>query len=88
VKSAYTSGELFHFVGRPFPDDDEANYQTLLKVLRSGCVSHPPHRPDWGIVSHHIDFTKRLIDEELKADKLPRANNRSVQNSEQPSNAA
>jgi hypothetical protein len=65
VKSAYTSGELFHFVGRLFSDDDEANYQTLLKVLRSGCVSHPPHRPDWGIVSHHIDFTKRLIDEEL-----------------------
>jgi len=65
VKSTYTSSELFHFVGRQFPDDDEANYQTLLKVLGTGCVSHPPHRPDWGMVSHHIDFTKRLIDGNL-----------------------
>jgi hypothetical protein len=65
VKSTYTSNELFHFVGRRSPDDDEANYQILLKVLRKGSVSHPPHGRDRGIVSHNIDFTKRLIAGEL-----------------------
>jgi hypothetical protein len=65
VKSTYTSNELFHFVGSRSPCDDEANYQTLLKVLHSGCVSHSPHQPDRGIVAHHIDFTKRLIAGEL-----------------------
>jgi abortive phage resistance protein AbiGi (putative antitoxin) len=65
VKSTYTSDELFHFVGRRSPGDDEANYQTLLKILRVGCVSHPPHGRDWGIVSTKLDLTRRLISGEL-----------------------
>lgn len=49
----YTSDELFHFVGHSSPTDDEWNYQTLVKILRVGCVSHPPHKiePDWGSVT-------------------------------------
>jgi Putative abortive phage resistance protein AbiGi, antitoxin len=39
----YTSSELFHLVGRASPEDHDANYQTLLKVLDSRQVSHPPH---------------------------------------------
>jgi hypothetical protein len=65
MKSTYTSDELFHFVGRRAPGDHEANYKTLLKVLRSGCVSHPPHGEDWGIVSTKLDLTRRLISGEL-----------------------
>ena len=42
-KNSYTSNELFHLVGHKKPDDDELNYQVLCKVLRSGCVSRPPH---------------------------------------------
>ena len=41
----YTSTELFHFVGRSHPDDDEANYATLLKVLDDGWVSYAPDFP-------------------------------------------
>jgi len=65
MKSTYTSDELFHFVGRRAPRDHEANYQTLLKVLRTERVSHPPHGTDWGIVSPNLDLTRRLISEEL-----------------------
>jgi len=44
---------------------DEANYQTLLKVLRSGRIAHSPNVPEWGIVSHNVDFTKHLINGQL-----------------------
>jgi hypothetical protein len=43
MKQPYTSRELFHFVGRAAPEDDERNCETLLKVLRSRCISFPPH---------------------------------------------
>jgi hypothetical protein len=61
----YVSDELFHFVGRKNPLDHEKNYQTLLKLLDSKCVSHPPHNPN--ISSHKITFNwdKNLLTEEL-----------------------
>lgn len=43
MKNQYISAELTHLVGRPHPNDHEANYQILLKVLVEKCVSHPPH---------------------------------------------
>ena len=61
MQSTYTSDELFHFVGRRAPGDHEANYQTLLKVLRGGCVSHPPHGRDSGIVSVNVNLARELI---------------------------
>jgi hypothetical protein len=61
----YISNELFHFVGRKEPQNDEANYQTLLKVLKDGCVSHPPHTGDWGKFQLIINPKGGLLSEEL-----------------------
>jgi hypothetical protein len=63
--SPYTSGELFHFIGRKCPTDDEANYQTLLKVLNARCVSYWPHVPNWGETQFIIRWDRNLLNEEL-----------------------
>jgi abortive phage resistance protein AbiGi (putative antitoxin) len=42
-QNRYTSFELYHLVGRNCPTDHDTNYSTLLKVLDSGQISHPPH---------------------------------------------
>lgn len=39
----YISDELTHFVGRSAPDDLAAQYAVLLKIIRSGWLTHPPH---------------------------------------------
>jgi hypothetical protein len=65
LRSGYTSDELFHLVGRCHPTDHEANYDTLLKVLADGCISHPPHRPDWGTVSYVLDMNESLTSGKL-----------------------
>lgn len=61
----YISNELFHLVGRSHPTDHEANYQTLLKVINSSCVSHPPHNPH--VYEHRIAYNweSSLFSEEL-----------------------
>jgi len=61
----YTSNELFHFVGRNQPEKHDTNYQTLLTVLDSGCVSHWPHTRDWGSVQLTINPAGSLLNEEL-----------------------
>ena len=61
----YFSNELFHFVGKSAPQDDERNFKTLKSILSSGYVSHPPHRPGPGETTVHIDLTKELSTEEL-----------------------
>jgi hypothetical protein len=45
--------------------DHEANYQTILKILDSACVSHPPHNPHF--YAHQIAFNwdKSIFSEEL-----------------------
>src|SRR5256885_666329 len=65
MKSTYTSTELYHFVGYRAPNDHEANYQILLKILRQRCVSHPPHLSGWGNVTVTIDLTRPLISEKM-----------------------
>ncbi len=65
MDSGYTSNELFHFVGRRDPRDHQGNYQTLLKVIRAGCVSHPPHEPGWETVKLKINPERSLASEEL-----------------------
>lgn len=51
MNTPYTSDELFHFVGFGSAENDEKNYQTLLKILRDGWVSYWPHNSDWEEVS-------------------------------------
>ena len=59
------SNELFHFVGHSGPKDDEANYEILLKILNAKCVSHPPHRNDWGDFGFTVNMEKSLVRGEL-----------------------
>jgi hypothetical protein len=61
----YVSDELFHFVGKRNPLDHETNYQTLLKVLDSRCVSHPPHNPDISQYNISFNWDKILLTEEM-----------------------
>lgn len=61
----YISNELFHFFGRSCPDEHEANYDLLKRVLGRGCISHKPHDDNWGAVSYALDLSKRLAFEEL-----------------------
>src|SRR4051812_5389252 len=65
MSSRYISNELFHFVGRSHPTDHETNYQILLKVLDSRCISHPPHNSDWGAHQITINWDKSIFTEEL-----------------------
>jgi Putative abortive phage resistance protein AbiGi, antitoxin len=43
-RQRYVSKELTHFVGRSLPSDEE-RYALLVKILREGWLTHPPHQP-------------------------------------------
>lgn len=61
----FFSNELFHFVGRSDPQNHEANFAVLEKILSSKCVSHPPHEPGWSTTSIHINWVETLSTEKL-----------------------
>jgi hypothetical protein len=63
----YISNELFHFVGRSNPTDHKANYQVLLKVLDSRCISHPPHTPGANAHRITINWGENIFSEKLVA---------------------
>lgn len=65
VESKYVSDELFHFVGRPSPSEDESNYQTLKKIINSCCISHAPHDDNFGATTYPINWGSRLETEQL-----------------------
>ncbi|MFB4202628.1 hypothetical protein KBTX_01671 [wastewater metagenome] len=65
MTTQYASDELFHFVGHSSPQDDEENYRRLGLVLRSGCISHPPHDGSWGQTGYTATWDNRLETEEL-----------------------
>jgi hypothetical protein len=56
VDQRYTSSELWHFVGRAAPDDDDRNYATLKAILAAGCVSHPPHNRGQGTTGYSYNI--------------------------------
>jgi len=64
---ACISDELFHFVGRSNPDDHEANFKMLCRVLDGGTISHPPHDGTWGQTSYSVDWAGLLRSETLIA---------------------
>jgi hypothetical protein len=53
--TACISDELFHFVGRANPNDHEANFKMLCRVLEGRTISHPPHDGTWGQTSITVD---------------------------------
>jgi hypothetical protein len=65
MRPQYISHELFHFLGRPAPEEHDRNFAVLKTVLSSGCISHPPHEAGWGNISYSLDLSKRLAREEM-----------------------
>ena len=63
--SDYLSDELFHFVGNGHPEDHEANFETLLKILRSGCVACNPPEIGWGKTTLTLMRGQSLLNETL-----------------------
>jgi hypothetical protein len=54
----YISNELTHFIGRSL-NDEEAQYQLLLKIIRDGWLTHPPHDPTKPL-DEHFDAAKLI----------------------------
>lgn len=61
----YISDELFHFVGSRSPQDHERNFETLLAIIRSGCVSSNPPTIGWGPIRTTVTRGASLASEEL-----------------------
>lgn len=61
----YISDELFHFVGHRAPNDHEGNFGTLIKILRSNCISSEPPKVGWGTNTVRLKRGARLDSEEL-----------------------
>lgn len=61
----YISDELFHFVGNGRPDDDEDNFQTLVKILTSRCISSNPPEVGWGQLKVTVDREMSLLNQRL-----------------------
>ena len=61
----YISDELFHFVGNGKPDDDEGNFQTLVKILNSRCISCSPPEIGWGQRKVTVKRENSLLNEGL-----------------------
>jgi hypothetical protein len=62
---AYTSEELFHFVGFSSPQDDASNYEKLSTVLNDGWISYFPHQKSWGQPSYKVEWPEQLHTEKL-----------------------
>ena len=66
----YISDELFHFVGRRAPDDNERNFKTLLQVINSNCISSKPPEVGWGATTVTLTRGKSLESEELAVSNI------------------
>ena len=61
----YMSDELYHFVVSTHPHDDEANFQTLTKIIHSSCITYDPNVTGWGETRLTVDWSKSLLEGEL-----------------------
>ncbi len=61
----YLSDELFHLVGNRRPMDHDTNFETLLKVLRSCCVSANPPEVKQGNICVTVNREETLFSEKL-----------------------
>lgn len=66
----YISDELFHFVGQRAPLAHEQNFDTLLKIINSGCVSSDPPKVGWGSTTVQLKRGARLEAEELAVSNI------------------
>ena len=59
----YVSKELTHFVGKSLKSDED-RYNLLVKIIRNGWLTYPPHIED----THHtvkVDLISRISDNEM-----------------------
>jgi Putative abortive phage resistance protein AbiGi, antitoxin len=66
----YISEELFHFVGQRHPHEHELNFETLLKIINSGCVSSEPPKIGWGPTTVHLNRGAKLEHEKLAVSNI------------------
>jgi len=60
----YVSDELTHFVGRRTTAMDE-KYELLVKILRSGSLTHPPHDPTSTEKSMNTNFLMKHSENQM-----------------------
>jgi hypothetical protein len=53
----FVSDELFHFVGRGMPENEQFNL--LIKILKTGWLTHAPHSQGYNPIVH-IDGSKKI----------------------------
>ncbi|MDD2734452.1 MAG: abortive infection system antitoxin AbiGi family protein [Desulfuromonadaceae bacterium] len=67
INQRYVSNELSHFVGRGLEEEDQ--YNLLIKIIRGGWLSHPPHIP--GISGNlHIDPLAKISNNEMYSPQI------------------
>jgi len=62
-----TATPLTHFVGRSLPDDEQ-RFEQLVKIVRSGWLTHPPH--DQTIAAHRRIYPGRRLSENALYDPM------------------
>lgn len=63
-KQNYVSHELYHFVGRHEASDD-LRYALLVKIIRDGWITFPPHDHDATATSTEINFEYSFTTDKL-----------------------
>jgi hypothetical protein len=62
----YISDELTHLLGKKQEEVGESPYETLLEILRTGWLTHPPHaQKNMIIASTLIRYKRKLSDNEM-----------------------
>jgi len=67
LEAGYVSRDLTHFVGRGKPEEEQ--YELLLKIVRSGWLTHPPHKPTPGS-SLTVNPNVKLSDNEMYTPRM------------------
>jgi Putative abortive phage resistance protein AbiGi, antitoxin len=61
----YVSDELTHFVGRQSTSTPDEKYNLLIKILKAGWLTHPPHNPSNTERSLHFNYGTRLSENKM-----------------------
>jgi hypothetical protein len=66
LEQRYISDELTHLLGKKQEEAGQSPYETLLHILRSGWLTHPPHIENpTTIASTWVRYKRRLSENEM-----------------------